>query len=109
MLKTTVCTPFGTFEFLRVPFRLSGASQTFQRLMNKVLEGMPFVFAYIDDLLVASDNMQDHMVHLAKSQLKVLCPHDEFDRSICGDNTYVRQSHICCLQSLSGRWVNVTD
>nr|VZI31062.1 unnamed protein product [Spirometra erinaceieuropaei] len=62
--KTAVTTPFGLFEFLRMPFGLCNASQTFQRLVDRVLRGLPFVYAYIDDLLVASFTTQEYMEHL---------------------------------------------
>ncbi|BHF78347.1 hypothetical protein SprV_0602146000 [Sparganum proliferum] len=63
--KTAVTTPFGLFEFLRVPFGLRNASQTFQRLVDRVLRRLPFVYAYIDDILVASSAAEEHMEHLA--------------------------------------------
>ncbi|BHF80910.1 hypothetical protein SprV_0702403800 [Sparganum proliferum] len=63
--KTTVTTPFGLFEFLRMPFGPRNASQTFQSFVDKVLSGLPFVYAYIDDLLVASSTAGEHMEHLA--------------------------------------------
>ncbi|KAK7877068.1 hypothetical protein WMY93_032223 [Mugilogobius chulae] len=62
--KTAVITPFGLFEFLRMPFGLKGAAQTFQRLMDSVLRDMPFLFVYLDDILVASSSVEEHMTHL---------------------------------------------
>nr|VZI00481.1 unnamed protein product [Spirometra erinaceieuropaei] len=62
--KTAVTTPFGLFEFLRMPFGLRNASQTFQRFVDRVLRGLPFVYAYIDDLLVATSTTEEHMEHL---------------------------------------------
>jgi hypothetical protein len=50
--KTAVTTPFGLFEFVRMPFGLRIAAQTFQRFMDQVLQGLLFAFAYIDDVLV---------------------------------------------------------
>ena len=57
-------TPFGLFEFLRMPFGLRNAAQTFQRLMDSALRGMPFVFVYLDDILVASSSEKEHQGHL---------------------------------------------
>ncbi|BHF66831.1 hypothetical protein SprV_0200985400 [Sparganum proliferum] len=63
--KTAVTTPFGLFEFIRMPFGLRNAAQTFQRFIDRVLRGLPFVYAYIDDLLVASRNDEEHKEQLA--------------------------------------------
>ena len=47
--KTAITTPFGLFEFLRMPFGLRNAAQTFQRFIDQVLHGLPFCYHYIDD------------------------------------------------------------
>lgn len=59
--KTAVITPFGLWEF---PFGLKNAAQAFQRLMDTVLRDLDFTFVYIDDILIASRNQAEHMVHL---------------------------------------------
>ncbi|BHF59593.1 hypothetical protein SprV_0100255300 [Sparganum proliferum] len=63
--KTAVTTSFGLFEFIRMPFGLRNVAQTFQRFIGRVLRGLPFVYAYIDDLLVACRNAEEHKEHLA--------------------------------------------
>ncbi|CAL9689823.1 unnamed protein product [Knipowitschia caucasica] len=62
--KTAVVTPFGLFEFLRMPFGLKNAAQSFQRLMDSALRDMPFIFVYLDDVLVASSSEEEHLTHL---------------------------------------------
>lgn len=62
--KTAIITPFGLFEFLRMPFGLKNAAQAFQRLMDTVCIGLDFVFVYLDDILVASGSQSEHMRHL---------------------------------------------
>lgn len=47
-----------------MPFGLRNAAQTFQRFLDQVLRGMPFVYAYIDDILVARRTEQEHQDHL---------------------------------------------
>ncbi|XP_077551940.1 uncharacterized protein LOC144166273 [Haemaphysalis longicornis] len=62
--KTAITTPFGLFEFLRTPFGLCDAAQTFQRLIDAVTRGLPFLYAYVDDILVASTSLEQHLKHL---------------------------------------------
>ena len=47
-----------------MPFGLRNAAQTFQRLIDEVLRGLPFAFAYIDDVLIASCDIKEHQDHL---------------------------------------------
>jgi hypothetical protein len=62
--KTAIITPFGLFEFLRMPFGLCNAGMTFQRMMDQLFFDMPCVFVYLDDLLVASRSVAEHKAHL---------------------------------------------
>ena len=68
--KTAFITPQGLFEFKVMPFGLTNAPSVFQRLMHKVLqdlnpaEGPDFVSVYIDDVLVFSSTLEEHLQHL---------------------------------------------
>jgi len=62
--KTAIVTPFGLFEYIFMPFGLSNAAQTFQRLMDGLFRKLPFVFTYLDDHLIASKSMEAHEGHL---------------------------------------------
>ena len=62
--KTAITTPFGLFEFVKMPFGLRNAGQTFQRFMDQVLRGLHFCFDYVDDVLVASSSAEQHQHHL---------------------------------------------
>ena len=62
--KTAVITPFDLYEFLVMAFGLWNAGSSFQRMMDCVIPGLPFVFCYLDDLRVASGSPQEHITHL---------------------------------------------
>uniref|UniRef100_A0A1X7V714 Uncharacterized protein n=3 Tax=Amphimedon queenslandica TaxID=400682 RepID=A0A1X7V714_AMPQE len=51
--KTAITTPFGLFEFVRMPFGLRNAAQSFQCFIDQVLQDLPYSYAYIDDVLIA--------------------------------------------------------
>ena len=63
--KTAVITPFGLFEFLRMPFGLKNSAQAFQRLMDSVFRDLPFTFVYLDDILISSPDADTHRHHLS--------------------------------------------
>jgi len=65
--KTAIVTRYGSFEFLVMPFGLCNAPTMFFTLMNDVLQPYldSFVVVYLDDIVVFSDNMEDHKKHLA--------------------------------------------
>nr|VZI38722.1 unnamed protein product [Spirometra erinaceieuropaei] len=63
--KTAVTTLFGLFEFIHMPLGLRDAAQMSQRFIAHVLRDIPLVCAYIDNLLVASQNVEEHKEHLA--------------------------------------------
>lgn len=52
--KTAFTTPFGLYEYLRMPFGLCNAPATFQRLMQATMSDLvlQIVLVYLDDLLV---------------------------------------------------------
>lgn len=62
--KTAIITPLGLFEFLVMPFGLRNASQTFQRFMDSIFRDLNFVIVYIDDILIASKDEEEHKHHL---------------------------------------------
>lgn len=65
----------GLYQFRVMPFGLSNAVQTQCRLMDSVLgfDMEPHVFAYLDDIIVATDNFEDHLKYLKETgkRLKV--------------------------------------
>ena len=50
--KTAVITPFGVFEWTQMPFGLNNSGCTFQRVIHEVLRDLPYLFIYIDDILL---------------------------------------------------------
>ena len=64
--KTAVVTPFGLYEFVRMPFGLRNAAQTFQRFIDQVLRGLSCSYAYLDDILIASQSPEEHQAHLCQ-------------------------------------------
>ena len=63
---TAFVTPFGLYEFNKLPMGISVGSQVLSREMDRVFGDvkMKFVFNYADDVLVYSDSVEQHEQHL---------------------------------------------
>ena len=66
--KAAFCTPDGLFEFTCMPFGLTGAPATFQRLMDEILAAHKWheCMVYLDDILVFGRTIEEHNHRLAK-------------------------------------------
>src|SRR6266540_3231551 len=65
---TAFVTPWGLYQFNVIPFGLTNAPATFQRLMNYVLHDYlnDFVVVYLDDILVCLDIFEEYLAYLRK-------------------------------------------
>jgi hypothetical protein len=66
--KTTFITKYGLYEFTVMSFGLTNAPAYFMYLMNSVFMDYldKFVVVFIDDILIYSQNEQEHEEHLRK-------------------------------------------
>ena len=64
--KTAFCLPDGLFEFKVMPFGLSNAPATFQRLMDLLLAGLKWnsCLVYLDDVIVVDSAFEEHLLRL---------------------------------------------
>ena len=54
----------GLFKYNRLPFGVSSAPSIFQRIMETLLQGIPGVCVYIDDILITGRTVKEHLEHL---------------------------------------------
>ena len=63
--KTAFKTKYGTFQYKVMPFGLCNAPATFQRTMDLVFGQLrDFVGVYMDDVLIFSNTLEEHVKHL---------------------------------------------
>jgi len=76
-LKTAFRTCYRQYEYKLMPFGLANAPATFQTMMNKILRVFldHGVVVYLDDILIYSENMDDH-IKLVQKVLDRLEQHD---------------------------------
>ena len=57
----------GLFRCNRLPFGIASAPSIFQRVMDTLLQGIPGICVYIDDILVAGSTEEEHLARLSKN------------------------------------------
>ena len=63
---TAFVTDWNLYEFCRVPFGIATGAQVLTRLLDRVFSDIKFEYVYncLDDLVIYSANMEEHLVHL---------------------------------------------
>ena len=63
---TAFCTPFGLFEFNKLPMGISVGSQGLSRVVDELFADQKndFVFNYLDDLIIYSRSLEEHARHV---------------------------------------------
>ena len=62
--KTAFNSPFGKYEYVKVPFRVAQVPAYFQELMTGILKDFSFAIAYLDDIIIFSKTPQEHLSHI---------------------------------------------
>lgn len=84
--KTAFSTPYGHYEFKRMPFGLRNAPATFQRLMDSVLAGLQGneLFIYLDDIVVYASSLREHEIKFNKLATKLRAANLKLQPAKCG-------------------------
>ena len=62
----TISTQKGLFQYNRLPFGVASAPGIFQRTMDSLMQGLPGVVCYLDDILVTGKTNEEHRDNLEK-------------------------------------------
>ena len=62
--KTSFTSPFGKYEYIKVPSGLAQAPAYFQELMTGILKDFNFAIAYLDDIIIFSRTVEEHINHI---------------------------------------------
>ena len=62
--KTAFITPHNKWHFNMVPFGLAQAPSYFQQFMSQVIQGLDFAIAYLDNIVIFSNNELEHLQQL---------------------------------------------
>ena len=66
ILKTAFNSLFRKYEYIKVPFGLAQVPAYFQALMTGILKDFNFAVAYLDDIIIFSKTLKEHLSHIRK-------------------------------------------
>lgn len=74
----TINTPFGLFQYAKLPYGVSAAPSIFQSVIDKIIAGIPRTRAFLDDIIIGGitkneceSNLNQVLERLAKYNVKV--------------------------------------
>ena len=62
--KTAFTSPFGKYKYIKVPLGLVQAPAYFQECMTGLLKDLSFAIAYLDDIIIFSRTIEEHLNHI---------------------------------------------
>ena len=65
--KTTFTWEGKQYQFVGVPFGFKHIPGTFQRAISNMLKELPFVVVYIDDIIISSHSVEEHLDHIKQA------------------------------------------
>jgi hypothetical protein len=68
----TIVTPFGKYQYLRLPMEISCSPDMFQEKMSELMQHLNFVRTYLDDLLVILSGTLDDQLEKMELVFKLL-------------------------------------
>ena len=98
---TAVCTPFGLYEFNKLPMGITVESQGLSRVVDEGFADLKgrFVFNFLDDLVVYSSSSEEHVAHVRE----VLTRLERTGFTLNTDKVVLGASEIKCLGHLISR------
>lgn len=60
----TINTTRGLFQYQRLPYGVASAPAIWQRAMDQILQGLPGVFCYLDDIIITGHTIEEHLERL---------------------------------------------
>jgi hypothetical protein len=103
---TAFCTPFGLFEFTKLPMGISVGCQVVSRVVNSLFGDLKhkFVYNFMDDLVVYSYSLDEHLWHLNEVFTRL----EKAEFTLNRDKLHLAQREICFLgHSVSDQGVKV--
>ena len=68
---TIFITPFGRYQFHRLLFGITSASEHFQQCVSEILSGMKGTVSMMDDVLIFGTDQEEHDKNLAEALMRI--------------------------------------
>jgi hypothetical protein len=96
------------YVFCGAPFGIKTITSVFQRTMRRIMSDLKFVCNYVDDIIIFSDSLEDHVQHVSK--VIELLTHNHFKINV--EKSKFAQKELFILGSIAFRdkeWKSTTE